>query len=131
MMNKLTFECTTSNTLSFILKVDGKSILDAIGRGEDEIPAWICEDGIPSLPPGNLVSDRVIVAVCGCGEYGCGNTNARLERKLGRVRLFNVEGICGPNSAFEFEELEFDQVSEEIAALAKRQIALWDIEFKK
>jgi hypothetical protein len=129
-MNKLTFEKTTLNTLSFILKVDGKRMIDARGTNEDEIPAWLCESGIPSFPPDDLKSDRVLVGVCGCGEYGCGNINARIERQAGRVRLFEFFGAYSPKNSFEFAEDDFDKVSLEIANLAKEQIALWKIEFK-
>ena len=130
-MNKLTFEKTTLNTLSFVLKVDGKAMIDTKGIDEDEIPAWLCENGIPSFPPDDTASDRVLVAVCGCGEYGCGNTNAKIERKLGKVRLFDFDGVRAPIGSFEFVEDEFDAVSREIANLAKKQMAVWDVEFKK
>jgi hypothetical protein len=129
-MNKLTFETTTLNTLSFILKVDGKPMLDARKTDEDEIPAWICEEGIPSFPPMTSGADRVIVGVCGCGEYGCGHTSARIERRDGVVRLFDFQGAGIPTGAFEFSQAEFDEVSAQIALIAKVQIAKWQEEFK-
>jgi len=129
-MNKLTFETTTLNTLSFVLKVDGKPMLDARDTNEREIPAWICEEGIPSFPPMTPGADRLIVGVCGCGEYGCGHTSACIERKDGVVRLFDFQGPGRPVGGFEFSQQEFDEVSAEIGMIAKVQVAKWQEDLK-
>jgi hypothetical protein len=131
-MNKLTFEATDQNGLSFRLMVDGKPIINTQGISEDQLPAWECEQGIPSFPPYEATSGRVLVAACGCGEYGCGNTNAQIERKNGIVRLFDFDGVASsPNMSFEFEEKEYDRVSSEVAAIAAKQIAAWKAQQEK
>jgi hypothetical protein len=120
-MNKLTYEISSENYLSFILKADGQPLLNHV---DNEIPYWICEFGIPTYPPGEVDADRLIVGVCSCGEYGCGNTNVRIERLDGVVRLFESEEDSALRMTFEFSEDEFDKISKEIALKATEQIAL-------
>jgi hypothetical protein len=131
-MNKLTFEVTDLNTLSFRLLVDGKPMIDTKGVDEDQLPAWDCKNGIPPFPPYDVQSVRMLVAACGCGEYGCGNTNAHIERQNGIVRLSDFQGVARSHiDAFEFDEAEYDQVSIAIAAIAAKRIAEWQAQQEK
>lgn len=128
-MNQLSFAITDDNTLSFALLVDGQPIVQPNDPKEALLTAWLCDAGIPISPDHEPAGSRVLIAVCSCGEYGCGNSNARLERKNGRVRLFDFEGSGVDGlTEYQFDEAQYDQVSHQIGTLARVQTAIWQQE---
>jgi hypothetical protein len=121
-MNKLSFETSEYDWLSFVLLVDGRALLAGLHADDHEIPYWICDMGIPTLPPNDSTAKRIIVGVCGCGEYGCGHTSAKVERSDGIVRLFEFERGSRFINEFQFDANEFDLVSNQIARIANDEI---------
>jgi hypothetical protein len=115
-VNTLSFRTSDDNGLSIELLVDGEPLMS---QSSDEtcLPFWLCEDGIPTFPPYDEKSSRLIVGVCGCGEYGCSNTNVEFRRASGTVSL---DRFCGNGhsslSALIFADSQFDEVCRNIRA---------------
>lgn len=121
-MNKLSFEMSEYDWLSFVLVADGRPLLADLHADDHEIPYWICDMGIPTWPPNDLTAKRIIVGVCGGGEYGCGHTRANVERRDGIVRLFEFERGSRFTNEFQFAANEFDSVNNQIARVANDEI---------
>jgi hypothetical protein len=117
-MNVLTFKVTDTNGLSFKLYVDGKPLIKK-DTTEDELTSWYCEAGIPTYPPYDANANRIMLGNCGCGEYGCGNANASIERTHEMVRLTNFSGVGRFGlKPLVFSRANFDDVATQICDLA-------------
>ena len=81
-MNVLSYECTDDNGLSFLLLVDGEPLVRLLGSLDWAIPYYLLlfGDDLPcgSRCDGKKGPDIRIVAVCSCGEEGCGSTPCRV-----------------------------------------------------
>ena len=72
-MNILSYKTSNWNGLSFELLVDGKPLAEYVGFRDNRdnkdqlIPYKIIKEGFPVYK----WTGELIVAVCGCGEYGC------------------------------------------------------------
>jgi hypothetical protein len=110
--------------LSFVLVVDGCPIGDLVSTQVDShIPWWIVEDGLPTLLGRQAASDPEmrIVAVCSCGEYGCGHTRCRVLVTGDQVVFEGFENDVsdtGRTRRFVFERSNYDAVIAELVTLA-------------
>src|SRR5687768_4448678 len=88
-MNQLSTVTGDASGLSFVLLVDGRSIGDLVSTLSDSaIPYWLVDDGLPAFPPHASTAEKSesrIVAVCSCGEYGCGHVRCRVRGDGDRV----------------------------------------------
>jgi hypothetical protein len=83
------------------------------------VEVWYCEKGIPSFPPDETPTGRLMIDVCSCGHWGCGSSEATLLRDRGKVKLFDFNSVRMEKSIrYEFVASEFDRVNTEIAVLA-------------
>jgi len=82
-MNKLTFRRTDEDELTFELLVDGLPLGERVGAPGNGIPHRYVFDSLPSIPPypDQAPADPTLrlVAVCKCGEFGCGYTACRVH----------------------------------------------------
>ena len=122
-MNFLDYRSDDELGLSFELLVDGKPLGELIGSQHQAIPYWIFEDDLPYLPPhspeNRTDAEIRIVAVCGCGEYGCGHTKCRVERNGDEVVFRDFHEDLTPKSevkVFRFSRENYDTV---VAAILK------------
>ena len=80
-MNFLSYKFFDQNGGSFELFIDEVSLAEQVNYEDSLIPFEIIDSGIPTFPPNELpkkISKR-IVAVCGCGEYGCDCITCKVE----------------------------------------------------
>lgn len=81
-INTLDFRVSKNHGLSFELLVDGKPISQIAGSSSKSIPYWLFMTGVALLPLSYLGSDsdRRVVAVCSCGEWGCGSLRCNIVK---------------------------------------------------
>ena len=120
-MNTLDYRCTEDNGLSFELLVDGQPLGELVGARDKAIPYWIIEADLPTIPPHGAAHDPElrIVAVCSCGEYGCGHTRCRVIRSQGVVVFRDFELDCSPEGRlkeFTFSRANYEAVIATIVA---------------
>ena len=127
-MHTLSVEESEENGLSFELLVDGTPLRVLVSGASGGIPYWIVEDDLPYFPTTSdeaaRRSDLRIVAVCSCGEYGCGHTRCRVV-KDGESVVFSGF-ITNVNAAdethtFRFFRLNYDAVLANMVAAAAAQ----------
>jgi hypothetical protein len=114
-VNALSYRTSTENGLSFELLVDGQPLHELVGGEDGGIPYWDVEDDLPYYPPHGerREPDSRIVCVCSCGEYGCGHTRCRVERRDDVVvwRGFDCDvSETGRSMVFEFAGENYDAV---------------------
>jgi hypothetical protein len=84
-MNTIDYRSIDENGLSFELLIDGWPFGELIGVPNASIPVWLFENDLPSYSsfdsPGQDDETRII-AVCGCGEYGCRRSLCRVVREV-------------------------------------------------
>src|SRR5512138_2522685 len=90
-MNVLSFLSRSSpDSLGFELTVDGQSLPGILGVTDEDrlLPWWLVQplglpfNDEPDDPPG-----RHLVAVCSCGEPGCGRTTCVVTPEADTIRL--------------------------------------------
>jgi hypothetical protein len=123
-MNRLSYRRTDDNGLSFELLVDGEPLGALVGARDNAIPYRIVDDDLPHLPPRGEEPDAYIriVAVCSCGEYGCGHTQCRLISEGDCVWLCDFDGDSsheGRQRAFQFARSNYDAVVAEVVKLTR------------
>lgn len=121
-MNTLSYRCTDDNGLSFELLVDGQPLGERVSSTHAAIPYWIIETGLPHLTEAE--PDVRMVAVCSCGEYGCGHTRCRVVRDGDVVLFYDFDldiRTKGRGEVFEFARSNYDEVVSEIVRLASRE----------
>jgi hypothetical protein len=123
-MNKLSYRLTDDNGLSFELLVDGEPLGDRVGARDNAVPYWIVHDDLPHYPPGGAQPDPEIriVAVCSCGEYGCGHTSCRVIPEAGCVTFCDFDGDAnrvGRQKTFQFTRSNYDAVVSELVRLCR------------
>jgi hypothetical protein len=125
-MNTLGYRCIEDNGLSFELLVDGQPLGILVGAGDTAIPYWIVEGDLPYFPPNSATRDRDlrIVAVCSCGEYGCGHTRCRVVRSEQSVVFRDFDLNCNPGGRLKqltFSKSNYESVVSEIVARARER----------
>lgn len=130
-MNALTLQILDDLGLSFVLLVDGRPMGDLVSTLVDSlIPYWIVDDDLPRFPPlGESAGDSVtrIIAVCSCGEYGCGHTRCQVHSDGDRVVLEDFENDVsdtGRTRRFEFKLPNYNAIVREVVARAQAHKAL-------
>lgn len=124
-LNTLNYKFFDQNDGSFELFIDDVSLAEQIDYEESLIPFWIIDKGIPTFPPhgsAEQISER-IVAVCGCGEYGCDCTTCRVEIENDFVTFseFRRPGYSRViDKTFKFTKENFEEVEKNLAVEAKR-----------
>lgn len=118
-MNTLDYRSTDQNGLSFELLVDGQPLDELIGSKDTPIPFWLFDDGMSDLPPYSPERDPEIriIAVCSCGEYGCGRSLCRVVREGDSVVFRDFEGDLGSEKSlkeFRFSSANYSSVVSEI-----------------
>ena len=118
-MNELAYRRTDENGLSFELLVDGDRLGDLVGAQDAAIPYWIIDDDLPYFPPQGASHhpELRIVAVCSCGEYGCGHTQCRVIRADDSVVFRDFDMDCTPDGhrkQFTFARDNYDHVIAQI-----------------
>ena len=93
-MNQLDLELNDENGLSFRLLVDGVPLGTLVGNKDTvDIPYWLIAASGPMLPSYDESDPEIhIVAVCSCGEYGCGSVTCRMRSEGGTIILHAFEG---------------------------------------
>lgn len=127
-MSILDYRTNNDNGLSFELLVDGQPLGTLVGAKDTSIPYWIIENDLPNVPPQGqpLDPDLRIVAVCSCGEYGCGHTECRVIRGEDSVVFRDFDMDCsreGRMSQFTFSRANYDRVVSEIVKRAQERKA--------
>ena len=90
-MNVLSYLPRSSpDNLGFELTVDGRSLPGILGVTEEDrlLPWWLLQPA--GLPPNDEPDDppgRHLVAVCSCGEPGCGRTTCVVTSEGATIRL--------------------------------------------
>ena len=129
--NTLSIDIRDDLGLSFVLIVDGHPLGDLVSTlAESLIPYWLVEDGLPTLPPfwqAGVEPDVRIVAVCSCGEYGCGHTRCRVCSENDEVIFEDFENDVsdvGRTGRFVFERARYEEVVGELVTRARERKAL-------
>lgn len=127
-MNTLSVEVSDENGLSFELLVDGQPISRWLVDGNEGIPYWIVDDGLPTLPPGEPSADPSIriVSVCSCGEYGCGHSRCKVREEGDAIIFESFLGdvaSSGRKAQFRFPRPQYEQVSRLISEQARARRA--------
>lgn len=125
-MNLLSFAVSTNPIygLEFELLIDEKTLPQVIGCNESEssIPFWLVEGDLsaPDESPTSLSDCDRIVAVCGCGEFGCGGTTARVTKYRDAVMFseFKPSSSATSSRAFIFTRTNYDEVLRQMTEMA-------------
>lgn len=99
-MNILGYRCSENHILSFELSIDGEDIGKVIGSNNTAIPYRLFLVGL-ALPPLDRLSsmtDERIIAVCSCGQYGCGCTRCKIVRSWDNNIVFR-DFIMNPRAS--------------------------------
>jgi len=121
-MNTLGYRVTDQNGLSFELLFDGRPLSKLIGARDTPIPFWLFEKGMSGLPPYSPErGDEVrIVAVCQCGEYGCGRSLCRVVHEDDSVLFRDFEGDLGSEKSLKEYRFSSDNYSSVISEMVKQ-----------
>lgn len=124
-INTLDYKFFDQNGGSFELFIDGISLAEQVNYKDSLIPFWIIDSGIPTFPPHELpklISER-IVAVCGCGEYGCDCITCQVEIENDFVLFssFKRPGYSRViDKTFRFTKENFQEVENQLAIDAEK-----------
>jgi len=121
--NALDFVTTDDNGLSFVLMVDGIPLAQHIGAPDKAIPYWLFDGSRPPGLPllGNQDPALRIVAVCSCGEYGCGCSSCTVRVGPATVTFEKFDGDVSPtgrNVVFVFTTADYEATTSKIAERA-------------
>ena len=117
--NILDFQASKNHKLSFELLVDGRPIGEIAGSSAISILYWLFKTGVALFPLNCLDSDsgKRIVAVCPCGEYGCGCVRCDVVKSWdGNIvfRDFTTDPFCSESKfntlMFCFSAVNYDSV---------------------
>lgn len=124
-INTLSCNFFDQNGGSFELLIDDVLLTDQANYEDSLIPFWIIDEGIPTFPPhqkAEQISER-IVAVCGCGEYGCDCMTCTVEIQNDFVifKDFRRPGFASViNKTFKFAKENFREVENQLTAESKK-----------
>jgi len=108
-MNVLSYRTTEDNGLSFDLLVDGEPIQHLCESDSIGVPYWYLENGLTPITV--MGTEHRIVAVCGCGETGCGFLDCIVTENEEEVTFDFFDGKL----IFKFAMENYRQVLDEIA----------------
>ncbi len=126
-MNALSFLPRSSpDSLGFELTVDGRSLPDILGVTDEDrlLPWWLVQPA--GLPPNDEPDDppgRHLVAVCSCGEPGCGRTTCVVSSENDTIRLTDFHSDSAETDvpvSFVFSLANYVSVFQAMAAEAQR-----------
>ena len=122
-MNRIAFkEKHIDNMLFFNLVIDDNELSEILNDGDFGIPAWLIDSGLPKLEEkeANGKPSNYIVTVCGCGEYGCGNSHCEIVWSDEVVIFRNFDGDSGnrPDIIFNFAKYQFDNMVSQLCSKA-------------
>jgi hypothetical protein len=137
-MNILDYRSTENHGLSFELVIDGEPIGKLVGSSDDlEIPYRLFKNGTALFPAAHLGrdSEKRVVAVCSCGEWGCSSTRCDVVKSWdGNIifrdfitkrsksdSVFNMAMFC-------FSPINYDSVVTEISKKIQDHEILWQLE---
>ncbi len=132
-MNTLMLKVTRQNwhgRPTYELVIDGKTLADWLDDGNEGIPFWLIEDGLPvwRAREDDLDTGVRIVTVCGCGEAGCGHSRCTVRVEGDTVIFEDFAGDAtrtAPKLRFAFPrdhyELFCKAISEQSAQLSHRR----------
>jgi hypothetical protein len=124
-MNILSYKFFEQNGGSFELFIDDIPLAEQVNYENSLIPFWIIDYGIPTFPPyesPEKISER-IVAVCGCGEYGCDCIICQIEIEKDFVVFSNFKrpGYSRIiDKTFKFTKENLYEVENQLAVEAKK-----------
>jgi hypothetical protein len=130
-MATLDYRCSTDDGyLAFELHVDGQPLALLVRYSSGTaIPYWIIHGDLPTFPPRGSQADPTvrIVAVCSCGEYGCGHVRCRVVQEGNEVVFRDFKLTYGDSAdvQFYFSTEHYRAVVQEIATLANQQRDRW------
>lgn len=93
--------------------VDGKPLLEIVEtRNKEGVPLWIRSSVIPWVPLQGDNPHRMMIAICHCGEWGCGHDDCELELN---ERFAVMSQFCKwkdepPMTEFEFSRENYNAV---------------------
>jgi hypothetical protein len=120
-MNILSYRTNNENGLSFELLVDDTPLAELIEAPCKAIPFWLFKRDTVELPIADEAGE-CIVAVCSCGEYGCGRAACRVVREQGTVIFRDFYGDTrtpGRNKSFIFSTENYEAVLQSVACDAE------------
>jgi hypothetical protein len=106
-LNTLSYRKRDNNDLSFELIIDGSPFGDLIGEPDMPITYWyFLDEGFDrQLPRSSWRDDgRRLIAVCSCGESGCGHVDCLVE--LG-TELVIFKNFGGDTARDRMSDMEF------------------------
>jgi hypothetical protein len=120
-MNVLGYTGSDDNGLSFELLIDEQPLGVVVGGRDSAIPYWIVDNDLPRYPPSGPTENPAvrIVAVCSCGEYGCGHTRCEVVHEDSVVVFKNFDVDVTPEGRkmeFRFAVENYKRVVSEIVA---------------
>lgn len=124
-MNILSYKMFDDNGGSFVLLVDGIELAELVNFDDSLIPFWISGKGIPTFPPHQSFEDvnERIIAVCGCGEYGCDCLTCKIEIEDEFVKFYEFKRPSFSrviDKTFRFTKENFREVEKQIAIDAEK-----------
>ena len=126
-MNVLSFHSQSSpNGLSFELTVDGRSLPELLGVVHDDrrLPWWLVQPtGLPCADEPDDPPGRHLVAVCSCGESGCGRTTCVVTSDADTIRLtdfYSDSSAADVSLSFVFTLANYTAVCQAMAAEGQR-----------
>jgi hypothetical protein len=118
-MNILGYHRSANHILSFELTIDGEDIGKVIMTNNTAIPYRLFLTGLALPPLDRLISmtDERIIAVCSCGQYGCGCTRCKIVHSWDNSIVFR-DFIMNPKEStpvfnlllFCFSQTNYDDV---------------------
>ena len=124
-INVISYKFFDQNDGSFELFVDGVELAKQVNFDDTLIPFWIIDKGIPTFPPHQTPksTNEKIVAVCGCGEYGCDCLTCEVKIEGDFVSFSNFERQSNSkiiNKTFKFTKVNFEEVENQLATEAEK-----------
>jgi hypothetical protein len=118
-MNILGYHRSANHILSFELTIDGEDIGKVIMTNNTATPYRLFLTGLalPPLDRLSIMTDDRIIAVCSCGQYGCGCTRCKIVRSWDNSIVFR-DFIMNPKEStpvfnlllFCFSQTNYDDV---------------------
>ena len=116
-MNSISLLSTNDDGLTFCFLVDEQLLGEILGAPGNGIPHRYIVDSLPSIPPYPNVTPTEpslrLVAVCTCGEFGCGHTKCRIrytEQQVSMSEFVTKDKPSTKNHSFRFDSNDFNRV---------------------
>lgn len=122
-VNILSYRSTDDHKRSFELLVDNQPIRKFANSSASSIPSRLFKNGLALLPVDHLdnATKKRIVAVCSCGEWGCGSIRCDVSKSWDEniiFRDFTIDPLHSKPTSnmlmFSFSAANYDSVISEI-----------------